>query len=59
MPNHRKPNQTTATFVLQKHLLEWVHQEAESRGQSTSEYIRALLLRQWDMKQEQKAEEKK
>jgi Arc/MetJ-type ribon-helix-helix transcriptional regulator len=59
MPNHRKPNQTTATFVLQKHLLAWVTKEAESRGQSTSEYIRALLLQQWDKRQEQKNEEQK
>jgi Arc/MetJ-type ribon-helix-helix transcriptional regulator len=59
MPNHRKPNQTTATFVLQKHLLVWVTKEAESRGQSTSEYIRALLLQQWDKRQEQKNEKQK
>jgi hypothetical protein len=59
MPNHRKPNQTTATFVLQKHLLVWVAKEAESRGQSTSEYIRALLLQQWDKRQEQKNEKQK
>jgi hypothetical protein len=59
MPNHRKPNQTTATFVLQKHLLVWVTKEAESRGQSTSEYIRALLLQQWDKGQEQKNKKQK
>ena len=56
MANQRKPNQTTATFTIPKHLLEWVHGEAMKRGQSTSEYIRTLLLKQWDNK---KTEDKK
>jgi Arc/MetJ-type ribon-helix-helix transcriptional regulator len=52
MANQRKPNQTTATFTIPKHLLAWVQQEAVKRGQSTSEYIRCLLLKQWDQKTE-------
>jgi predicted DNA binding CopG/RHH family protein len=50
MANQRKPSQTTATFTIPKHLLAWVQQEAAKRGQSTSEYIRHLLLKQWDEK---------
>jgi len=60
--NRRKPDQTTATFTLSKHLLAWVAQEAQKRGQSTSEYIRNLLLNQWDKlkeKQEKKGESSK
>jgi predicted DNA binding CopG/RHH family protein len=48
MPNQRKANQTTATITIPKHLIAWVKKEAESRGQSTSEYIRCLLLKKWD-----------
>jgi hypothetical protein len=62
MPNRRKPDQTTATFVIPKHLLAWVQQEAEKRGQSISEYIRNLILNQWDKfneKQEKKGESSK
>lgn len=60
--NRRKPDQTTATFTLSKHLLAWVTQEAQKRGQSTSEFIRHLLIKQWDKfneKQEKKAEVRK
>jgi predicted DNA binding CopG/RHH family protein len=48
MPNQRKASQTTATITIPKHLIAWVKKEAESRGQSTSEYIRCLLLKKWD-----------
>jgi Arc/MetJ-type ribon-helix-helix transcriptional regulator len=59
MPNQRKPNQIVTSFTIPKHLLKWVHDEAHSRGQSTSEYIRALLLKQWDKKTEAEKENKK
>lgn len=52
MPNQRKPNQIVTSFTIPKHLLMWVQEEAMKRGQSTSEYIRALLLKQWDKKTE-------
>jgi hypothetical protein len=48
--------------VIPKHLLAWVQQEAEKRGQSISEYIRNLILNQWDKfneKQEKKGESSK
>ena len=59
MANQRKPDQTTATFTLSKPLLAWAAQEAQKRGQSTSEFIRHLLINQWDKfkeKQEKKGE---
>ena len=62
MPNQRKPNQTTSTFTIPKHLLVWVQEEAAKRGQSTSEYIRNLILNHWDKfkeKQEKKGESTK
>jgi Arc/MetJ-type ribon-helix-helix transcriptional regulator len=62
MPNQRKPDQIVTSFTIPKHLLAWVKQEAEKRGQSTSEYIRNLILNKWDKfneKQEKKGESSK
>lgn len=43
-----KTKLTNTSFCLPRHLLDWAHGEAESRGQSLSEYIRALILIKWD-----------
>jgi Arc/MetJ-type ribon-helix-helix transcriptional regulator len=58
MPNQRGANSTTSTFTLPKHLLKWVQEQAQLRGQSTSEYLRHLLLNQWDKENQGKKEKK-
>jgi len=48
MPNQRGSNTTQTSFTLPKHLLKWVQEQADKRGLKTSEYIRHLLLKNWD-----------